>query len=391
MRPLRIDSCELYVVKAGLRDWLFVRLQSDVPGLDGWGEATLNWRTESVAAVLRELSPLLPELDGRRVNHSLNLLRRRSYYRLGIIGETALSAIEHALFDMHGKELGIPVYELLGGRIRDSLPVYGHLGGGRQEAVYGAKSGDSIGEELLSLRDRGYRAAKIVPLPSLGTLVEADVIAHLDRIMSVSRGAVGDDFEIMVDLHGRPRSLDVAARILDVLGPYRPLFVEEPLAPALTRGYGRLSRCGVPIATGERLIGAEEFSNLALGEISFLQPDLNHCGGLGVGLEVATLAKLHGAALAPHNPNGPLASAAAAHFGFAVEGVAIQEEMSDAGMPFTDVCSLPFDRVGSEWRMSERPGLGIEMDMGVLEKFELGSIKPTYPRGTAPDGSVAAW
>jgi galactonate dehydratase len=133
---MKISSIRTVVVNAVMRNWVFVKVETDQPGLRGWGEASLNWKTRAVAATLQDLEPLLIGRDPRDIEQCVRALTRQSYYRLGIIGTTAISGIEHALWDIFGKSLGLPVWRLLGGRTRDRVRLYTHLGLGEMQAVY---------------------------------------------------------------------------------------------------------------------------------------------------------------------------------------------------------------------------------------------------------------
>ena len=179
-------------------------------------------------------------------------------------------------------------------------------------------------------------------------------------MMSALRDTVGPDVDIMVDFHGRPASVAAALQYIDVLAPYEPLFCEEPVQPGDTEALRQVAdRSPMPIAAGERLVGLREFLPvLAAKAIHVAQPDLNHTGGLLEGKRIAALADAEGVGVAPHNPNGPIAGAAALHFAVSTPNFVIQEEMSGAVSWYDDVVRTPMRRVGSHWQVPTEPGSG---------------------------------
>ena len=148
-----------------MRNWIFVKVTTDQDGLYGWGEASLNWKTRAVASAVEDLAPLLLGRDPRDVEQILRVLNKHSYYRLGIIGATAISGIEHALWDIFGKSLGVPVWRLLGGKVRDSVRVYTHLGMGDMKSVYETFDEGALRDRALAVIDKGYDALKVVFIP----------------------------------------------------------------------------------------------------------------------------------------------------------------------------------------------------------------------------------
>ncbi|MGO4832926.1 enolase C-terminal domain-like protein, partial [Rhizobiaceae sp. 2RAB30] len=193
------------------------------------------------------------------------------------------------------------------------------------------------------------------PLPS---------VSRVDRIMEALREAVGPDFEIMVDFHGRPASAGAALAYIEALAPHRPMFVEEPLQPGETDGLKALSmRTGVPLATGERLVERGEFADLfSAGAIQIVQPDICHCGGLAEAKKIAAMAEAVSVGIAPHNPLGPIAGAAALHFAVSTPNHVIQEEMIGAVPWYFDVVRSPVRMIDGFWHVPDGPGLGIEVD-----------------------------
>ncbi|MFC4945060.1 enolase C-terminal domain-like protein [Pseudonocardia sp. GCM10023141] len=370
-----------------------VKVRTDQDGLYGWGEASLNWKTRAVVGALEDLAPMLIGRDPRDIEQIVRVLTKHSYYRLGIIGATAISGIEHALWDIFGKSVGLPVWRLLGGRVRDRVRVYTHLGLGDMRSVYETVDVGPIREKAAAVVEQGYDALKVVIVPYGNHLTVAAERRNVDKLMSALRSTVGPDVDIMVDFHGRPASVAAALQYVEVLAPYDPLFCEEPVQPGDTEALRQVAqRARCPIAAGERLVGLREFLPLlAAKAVHVVQPDLNHTGGLLEGKRIAALADTEQIGVAPHNPNGPIAGAAALHFDVSTPNFLIQEEMSGAVSWYDDVVSTPMRRTGSYWAVPTEPGLGVEVDEREAAKHP---FRPEVVHSSAAvlaDGSVVDW
>jgi galactonate dehydratase len=390
---IRITAVRTLVVNAELRNWILVKVHTDQDGLYGWGEASLNWKTRAVIGAIEDLSSMLIGRDPRDIEQALRVMRKHSYYRLGIIGTTAISGIEHALWDIFGKSVGQPVWRLLGGRVRDAVRVYTHLGLGDMRSVYETSDRERLREKATTVVEQGYDALKVVFIPYGHHLTVAAQRRHVDKLMATLRDTVGPDVDIMVDFHGRPASIAAALQYIDVLAPYDPLFCEEPVAPGDTealRQVAQRSRC--PIAAGERLVGLPEFLPVfAAKAVHVAQPDLNHTGGLLEGKRIAAVADAELVGVAPHNPNGPVAGAAALHFDVSTPNFVIQEEMSGAVSWYDDVVRTPMTRVGSHWQVPTEPGLGVEVDEREAAKHPFQPEVPHSGAAVLADGTVVDW
>lgn len=393
-QPLRITGVQTLVVNAEMRNWVFVKVMTNQDGLVGWGEASLNWKTQAVTGAIRDLEPVVIGEDPRNIERILELMNKRSYYRLGIVGVSAISGIEHALWDIYGKSVGLPVWQLIGGQVRDRVRVYTHLGLGDMRAVYETFDPQSLRDRALAVVDAGYDALKVVFIPYSHYLTRPSERRNVDRLMATLRDAVGPDVDIMIDFHGRPASVAAALQYVNILSKYDPLFCEEPVPPGDTEALKAVTdRSSCPIASGERLVGLEEFIPvLQARALHIAQPDLNHTGGLLVGKRIAALAAAQHIGLAPHNPNGPVAGAAALHFAVSTPNVVIQEEMSGAVPWYDDVVqTTPLHRKGSYWSVPHAPGLGIEINETEAKKHP---YKPEVIHSNAAvlnDGTVANW
>jgi len=390
---MRVTAVETTIVNAELRNWVLVRVRTDEDGLHGWGEASLNWKTRAVVGAVEDLAPMVVGRDPRDVEQIVRVLNKHSYYRLGIIGATAISGIEHALWDVFGKSVGQPVWRLLGGQVRDAVRVYTHLGLGDMRSVYDTVDVGPLRERAAAVVERGYDALKVVIIPYGHHLTVAAERRNVDKMMSALRATVGPDVDIMVDFHGRTSSVAAALQYIDVLAPYDPLFCEEPVPPGDTEALRQVAhRARSPIAAGERLVGLREFLPvLAAKAVHVAQPDLNHTGGLLEGKRIAAVADVEGVGVAPHNPNGPIAGAAALHFAVSTPNFVIQEEMSGAVSWYDDVVDTPMRRTGSHWAVPTVPGLGVEVDEREAAKHPYQPEVPHSSAAVLADGTVVDW
>jgi len=390
---MRVTAVETTIVNAELRNWVLVRVRTDEDGLHGWGEASLNWKTRAVVGAVEDLAPMVVGRDPRDVEQIARVLNKHSYYRLGIIGATAISGIEHALWDVFGKSVGQPVWRLLGGQVRDAVRVYTHLGLGDMRSVYDTVDVGPLRERAAAVVERGYDALKVVIIPYGHHLTVAAERRNVDKMMSALRATVGPDVDIMVDFHGRTSSVAAALQYIDVLAPYDPLFCEEPVPPGDTEALRQVAhRARSPIAAGERLVGLREFLPvLAAKAVHVAQPDLNHTGGLLEGKRIAAVADVEGVGVAPHNPNGPIAGAAALHFAVSTPNFVIQEEMSGAVSWYDDVVDTPMRRTGSHWAVPTAPGLGVEVDEREAAKHPYQPEVPHSSAAVLADGTVVDW
>lgn len=387
---MKIIGVRAVVVQAQMRNWVFVKVETD-EAITGWGEASLEWKTRGVVGCVEDLAPMILGEDPRRIEHLYQIMNRHAFFRAGVVGMSALSGIEQACWDIWGKSLGVPVYQLLGGAVRDSIRMYDHLGGGEMQALYLQDQPERMaGRARESVAD-GYSAIKVLVVPISEPLDGMAVLRHADRCMAAIREAVGDDVEIMVDLHGRTTPA-MAIQFGEVLRPYRPWFMEEPCPPENVEGMVEVARAlpGIPIATGERLVTRFQFRPLLeRGACAVIQPDLCHCGGLWEARKIAAMAEVYYVSVAPHNPLGPVATAAAIHFGIATPNFLIQEAIR-SDVPWRDeVVRFPVEVVDGRVGLPTRPGLGIEVDEKAAARhpFAPEILMRPYHR----DGSVADW
>ena len=391
---MKIEAIETRVVNAGMRNWIFVKVRTDQPGLHGWGEATLEWKTRAVVGAVEDLSELILGEDPRDITRCVQILRKQSFWRLGAIGQSAASGIEIALWDIAGKTIGVPAWQLLGGRVRDRVRVYAHLGLGEMNAVYHSFDGERLRTHCRALGDRGYTAAKIVNLPYTHYLAEPSAVAGFAESVLLLRDELGPNFAIMIDFHGRPASSRAALSYIDAVKDANIMFVEEPVQPGDTAALAFVRQHSqIAVASGERLIEPNEFEDvLTARAVDVIQPDICHCGGIGEARRIAQRAEILGIGVAPHNPAGPVAGAAALHFAIATPNHIIQEEMTGAVPWYAEVVSKnPIARDGGYWCIPTAPGLGVEIDEVVAARHPFAPEQLQTKNAVLPDGTIVDW
>ena len=390
---MRIVSVTTRIVNAEMRNWIFVRVDTDCDGLYGWGEATLEWKTRAVDGAIRDLEPLIVGQDPRDIEQLVRIMTKHSFWRLGVIGMSAISGIEQALWDIFGKSVDLPVWRLLGGKVRDRVKVYTHLGMGDMRAVYESMQVDVLAERARAVVESGYLALKAVFIPYTHYTASPKDIDHAARMMESLRAAVGPEIEILVDFHGRPASVGAAVAYIEAIAPGAPTFVEEVLPPGDNRALAQVAaKSPVPIATGERLVELDEFDELLRHRaVDILQPDICHCGGLLAARKIAAMAQAASTGLAPHNPLGPIAGAAALHFAISTPNHVIQEEMVGAVPWYSEVVRGPIRMVDGYWQLPEAPGLGIEVDEAVCKAHPFQQEVIHTQHAVLPDGTIVDW
>ena len=363
---MKITAIKTLVVNAEMRNWVFVKVETDQAGLYGWGEASLEWKTRAVVGAVEDFAPMLIGEDPENIEFLYQKMYRQSFWRMGVIGMSAISGIEQALWDIRGKALNQPVYKLLGGKVRDRVRMYTHLGGGDMRAVYESaiqrRPAGLCGSRAGGGR-RGYNAVKVLITPPTEALNSIAAYHYTERMMAALREAVGDDVDIMVDCHGRHFPAN-AIEFCRVLAPYRPYFVEEPVPPENVDALVEVRQGSpVPIATGERLVTRFGFREIFEKQAChIIQPDLCHCGGLWEAKKIAAMAETYYMGVAPHNPLGPVANAAALHFALSTPNFLIQEDML-TDVPWRwEVVQHSLKTENGHWLVADAPGLGIEVD-----------------------------
>jgi galactonate dehydratase len=356
---------------------MFIKIITD-EGIHGWGEA-LGDKARVHAEAVRALEPQLIGEDPGRIVHLFQSMMRGAFWRGGPTLCAALSAVEIALWDIQGKRLGVPVYQLLGGPTRDRIRVYSHLHGSDPALL--AKGAAEI-------KAKGHTALKLCPFNQTHPI---DHYSHVqqaaDRVAAI-REAVGWDFDIMLDFHGRSTPA-MSILMEEAMRPSRPFFIEEPVLPENADALARVAaQSKTPIATGERLFLKYGFREvLAKGACAIIQPDPCICGGILEATHIAAMADAHYVSVAPHNPYGPINLAAALHVDAVIPNFLIQEYIH-LGEGYL---KQPFVVKDGYIDLPTGPGLGIEVDEAYVASIPLGEQRDPGVWRHEDDGSVADW
>jgi galactonate dehydratase len=352
---MKIIDIQTYGVNLGDGNHVFVKVLSD-EHIYGIGEAYRVGPDLATIAAIDDFKSWLVGQDPFRIEHLWRLMYNGSRFPGGSIGYAAISGIEIALWDLKGRALGRPVYELIGGRCRDRIRVYRGIGGATPQAV-ADDARRAVGE--------GFTAVKMLPQPpDSEKLPWAQVLRGTSERMEAVRKAVGESVDIGLDPHARIFEPYKAREIAEVVKPHRPMFLEEPLRPENIAALAALRReVNVPIATGEMLYTKYAFRDiLATGAADILQPDLLVCGGLLEAKKIAAMAEAFDVKMAPHNPLGPVSTAVAVQFAASTPNFLILEYRLDQSGPTRDLVRKPLVLEDGHLRIPEVPGLGIELN-----------------------------
>lgn len=392
---MKITRIETHVCHARMRNWIFVKVLTDQDGLYGWGEATLEWHTRGVVASIEDISELVIGEDPRRVEHLWQMMHRQHFWHgNGIVRATAIAGIDLALWDILGKVAGMPCSSLWGGPVRDHVRTYCHLGGGNMEDFYETpvENAARFAELARQAVADGFTAFKSMAVPSTLPIEGLKPVRAAEKAVAAMRDAVGDDIDIMVDCHARP-SPAMGMQFAKALEPYGLYFLEEPCWPENREGLAAIAAAvRTPIATGERVTHLSEFRDLFMaGACAICQLDITHCGGLTGARRIAALAEAWRISLAPHNPQGPVSTAASLEFGFSQPSYIICETVHDDVPWRQDVVTEGFkvEKVGRIVRPNTRPGLGIEINEAEVRRHPF--QQEILQRVFLSDGSVGDW
>ena len=368
---LRITKLETIFVKPR---WLFLKIHTD-EGVVGLGEPILEGRAKTCAAAVSEIEPYLVGKDPRFIVHHWQAIYRHAFYRGGPILTSVLSGIEQALWDIKGKLLGVPVYELLGGPTRDRVRVYAHVGNNP--------------ETLKQRKAEGFTAFKtgVKRGAQSGVIASPRFIDEAAQAFAALREAGGADVDIGIDFHGA-LSQQNARLLIKALEPYRPMFVEEPVNCQEADVMADLARnTFLTIATGERIFTKWGFREiLEKRAATILQPDLCHAGGILEARLIAGMAEAFYASIAPHNPLGPISLAAGIQLAASIPNFLCQEQVS-LGQGYL---KEPFKVENGHVKVPTKPGLGIELDDALMAD-KIGHDWQNAETYSETDGSVVDW
>ena len=368
--------------------WMFLKIETD-EGVTGWGEPVIEGRARSVETAVNELSEYVIGKDPARINDIWQAMYRTGFYRGGPILMSAIAGIDQALWDIKGKVLGAPVYELLGGLVRDRMKMYSWVGGDRPADVIAG---------IRKLQAIGFDTFKLNGCEEMGLIDNSRTIDAAVAVVAEIRAAFGNAIEFGLDFHGRVAA-PMARVLIKELEPYRPLFIEEPVLAEQAEYYPRLAEMtSIPIAAGERMFSRFEFKRVfAAGGLSIVQPDLSHAGGITECVKIAAMAEAYDIGFAPHCPLGPLALASCLHVDFVSRNAVLQEQSMgihyNQGAELMDYVLNKEDFLFHNGYMlpPKKPGLGVDVNEALVVERSRDVADWRNPVWRHPDGAVAEW
>ncbi|MBB5752185.1 mandelate racemase/muconate lactonizing enzyme family protein [Prosthecomicrobium pneumaticum] len=358
---MRITGIETFTVGAGWKNWLFIRVLTDIDGLYGIGEGTLNGFIRTTEAAIRELEHFVTGEDPRRITALAKRMLDSVSLDGGHIHRTAIAAVEVACWDILGKSLGVPVHQLLGGRVRDSVPGYAN-GWYRTE-----RTPEAFAAAVRTVRDKGFKAAKLDPFGTAQGFISDAELDLAEAILAAIRAETGPDFRILIDVHARFTEIE-AIRAAKRLAPIGLYWWEEPTTRDRQETVHAVAAASpIPVATGEMYDTVGQFYTLAeRGGVNIFQPEPMSLGGIGNTMAVAHLALAHGSYIAPHQSGGPVATAVCLQLAAAVPNFLIQEHFDAFNDPWTrDLVTWhpTVDPANGHLSLPDAPGLGIDLNV----------------------------
>jgi galactonate dehydratase len=376
---VKITRVETIAATIGRRPFVYVKLHTD-DGIVGIGEAACLDKERALLATIDELQRYLIGANPFQIEKLWSLMYRQAFWRGGPLLCGALSGVELALWDIKGKALGVPVFELLGGEYRHKVKVYTWIWTQNNTP-------EECAEQAVRLKEQGFGAAKFTPFEGCGPNFD---LAHGKRVeakVRAVREAVGDEFSIAVDGHGRLNPVN-AVEMAKRIEPYGILFFEEPVLPEYPEAMAEVRRVArIPIATGERLFTRYPFRDLLTRQaVDVVQPDLCTVGGIGEGLKIATMAEAFMVSLAPHNPLSPLSTVVALHLDTVAPNFAIQEVVvaNDRAEILTTNAEVVRD---GHMQAPTGPGWGVELNEEFLRAHPFEGVS-IFPVQEHEDGAV---
>lgn len=360
--------------------WLFVKMETD-EGVTGYGEC-LGDKAFVIAEAVRSYEHALIRQDPRRIIHHWQTMYRSAFWRGGPTLNAAISGLEMCCWDILGKSLNTPIWQLLGGAVRDRIRVYPHLSGSTPE---------TLAQNAKAIAARGYTAMKFGPMHKTRMVDTMAVIEEAAARVQAVREAVGSQVDILLDFHGRVTPA-MAIVLEEAIRPCRPLFIEEPVLPENAEALARVAaQFKTPIATGERLFTKWGFREiLEKGAAAILQPDPCICGGIFETRQIAGMAEAYYVAVAPHNPYGPLNFAACLQIDACTPNFLVQEFLDPIARG-EGYLKNPFVIQDGYVELPTAPGLGVEPDEDWIAARPLERLPDVGRWFFEDDGSVADW
>ncbi|MBD3181132.1 mandelate racemase/muconate lactonizing enzyme family protein [Candidatus Poribacteria bacterium] len=374
---MKITAMKTYITRDGNRPRALIKVETD-EDLYGWGEAYNHGPDLAIKPTIDYIFEMIKGEDPRRIEYIMLKIFQQLRFPPGSIGLAAMSALDHALWDISGKAAGLPVYMLLGGNVRDRIQVYRGVGG--RDGKEAAENARKLNEEW------GFTAFKTSPYKlSPDSHRWGMVCDAAARYFEELRDNTPQEWLFAFDAHAKIFEPIQALQLANALAPYDPYFYEEPLRPEHIPAWSRLrSQLQVPLATGECLYTRFDFLELLTAQgADIIQPDICTCGGLLEMRKIAAIAEAHYVTVAPHNPMGPLATAVNLHFAAATPNFKILEYLLPGDNHWLEDPYVPIDGF---LELRDRPGFGVEVNEEAISKDSYIHWQRTCP--VRPDGST---
>jgi galactonate dehydratase len=379
---MKITKLTPIVTYSPFSDWVYVRVDTDQPGLVGWGECSLPSKPNALAGAIEDLEKLVVGADPRDTEWCWQRMYRHAFWRGGPIQTAALSGVDIALWDIRGKIAGEPIYKLMGGAVRKRIKLYANCGL--------SEDPNEFRRRVRHARDLGYRIVKIYPLPSVNHVEGLAVLRRIVACCEAVRDELGEDGDFALDFHGK-LAAGFAVEVEAAVRHTKPLWIEEPVLPETPTALQRLAeKFVVPIAVGERL-----FTKFAFREVlekqwaAIIQPDVANAGGITEMIKIAALAETYGVGFAPHNPNGPIQSIASMHLAAGLQPFALLEHRHEHP-DFIGRLGSFVPKVEADGCVGLPPGPGLGCDIN--EDFARANARGNWiPEAFREDGTIADW
>lgn len=376
---MKITSVKPIVCHAYRTNWVFVKVETS-DGIHGFGESTLEYKEKAVVGAIRDLERALIGKDPANIEAIFHDCVRDAYWRGGAVLSSALSGIEMALWDIKGKSLSVPVYQLLGGKVRDSVPCYANAW------FAGAKTPEEFAIAAKEAVKLGFKGLKWDPFGKAYMNISRQEFNSAFDCISAVKDAVGKEAELIIEGHGR-FNVPSAVRIGNALKEFSVLWFEEPVPPDDKKAIAWVrSKISTPVSGGERLFSRTEYLDYLRMECAdFWQPDVSHAGGIMEVKKIAAIAEAHYIALCPHNPSGPIANAATLQLAACVPNFYLLETMSNDIPWRTDISNEQIKFDDGYMRIGTSPGLGVELNESEIEKHPYEPHDLRHYKGTLTD------
>ena len=363
---------DLHVMRIGsegTNNWMFVKIETDA-GIHGWGEASLQYKDDALLGEFAAFKRFLLGKNPFEIERIWTSLYRRVTWSGGAVTTSAISAIDLALWDIKGKALGVPVYELLGGKSHDKIRMYAN-GWPRKD-----NTPEGIAEGVKRVVDQGYEALKFYPFRG-AQVATIERIQHGVALVEAAREAAGSQIEIGIDIRAR-LNIWSARRVAQELEPYNIAWMEEPILWDNPEALAQFAReVNVPIATGEQLYTRWDFRPLLeLNAVGIIQPDICHAGGITELKKIAAMAETYYVTVAPHNSNGPISTIASLHLDLCIHNSLMQEIFVSSIDRYNKVLTPPIEVIDGHCVPPEGPGWGVDLREDVMEQHPPKSFTP---------------